>query len=148
VTLLEVELAVPAVPESWPRLRPCGRCGLRVLLARLLGEGQTIVLEAVEVFPEGTCGRCSGRGTVQARVDCGTGAKQTGGMPASEPGDLFGRTRLVSGSMCPACWGRGVRGEPVPRDVVALDRFGVVRHLGPGEDRRVGEAFHRLHRCG
>lgn len=142
---MEASLSSPvAAPSAWPRQEACGRCGHTILRARHVHQGQPFKLDPIELFPEGPCGQCHGKGRKTMRLNAtgGQGRNADNTIGAYE-GKLGGHTWVD----CIACGGTGKRGEPVPLHVVAVNHLGIGRALRHGNERHNGEALHRRHRC-
>lgn len=114
-------------------------CGEDVLV--VAGLGQTFLVEPCEVFPEGECPRCRGRGTLTAEREL----EGTYSLAGDKPSAKHPATAVAVSVPCPRCEGTGVVGEPIERGMIAVDPL--LRGRVLYGERASGEAAHRRHVC-
>lgn len=124
----------PIIPGLVLERCPCGEEVLTVV-----GLAETWRVDAVEVFPEGDCVLCKGKGTLRRTRELDATYRLASERPRKH-------TEVVEHVPCRRCDGTGRVGEPVARGMVLVNEFFMARRYYGGERNR-GEAFHREHAC-
>lgn len=112
-------------------------CGAEVLTA--VGLASTWLVDAVEVFPQGTCHVCHGTGEVMRERELDATYRLASERPRRH-------TVIKELVPCRRCAGAGLVGEVPQRGMILVNEFFMARQWF-GQERLRGEAFHREHVC-